>query len=121
MAQTAQAGIAYLSLDGKSIRLVGEASYKLASPKREVLVGMDGVHGYKETPDAGYIKFTGRDAKDVDIASINDATDSTVTVEMNNGKTIVGRNMWRNGDPVEAKVDDATFEVEFAGLDVTEQ
>ena len=121
MAQTAQAGIAYITVDGKSVRLVGEASYKLAGEKREPLVGMDGVHGYKSTPDAGTIKFTGRDAKDVDLATLNNATESTVVLEMVNGKTIVGRNMWRNGELIEAKADDATFDVEFAGLDVTEQ
>ena len=85
------------------------------------MAGMDGIHGYKSTPDAGMIKFTGRDAADVDLATLNNATDSTVVLELINGKTIVGRDMWRSGELIEAKADDATFDVEFAGLDVTEQ
>ena len=121
MAQTAQAGMAYVSVDGKSMRLAGEASYRLSGEKREALIGMDGVHGYKSTPQEGMIKVTLRDARDVDLSALVNATDVTVTVELINGKTILGRNMWRNGELPEADVAEAQVPIEFAGLDVTEQ
>src|SRR5260363_2600 len=88
------AGMAYLHVDGKNYLLSGDLSYNVSSVSRESLLGMDGVHGYKETPHAGFISATLRDAGGLTVADFNAMTNVTVTVELANGKTVVGRNMW---------------------------
>src|SRR5260363_409760 len=55
--------------------------------KPRVAAGMDGVHGYKETPHAGFISATLRDAGGLTVADFNAMTNVTVTVELANGKT----------------------------------
>ena len=117
----AQAGTAYISVDGKSIRVAAEATWKVSGEKREALSGMDGVHGYKVTPDAGFIKFQFRDASDLNVKALNDITSSTVQMELLNGKTIIARNAWRDGELLEVKADDGTCEITFASADVSEQ
>ncbi|MDE2121912.1 MAG: phage tail tube protein, partial [Betaproteobacteria bacterium] len=88
------AGIAYLTVDGQSYMLSGELSYGVSNRKRETLAGQDDIHGYSEMPLAGFISGTLRDSGSLSVASINAMTNVNVTVELANGKTIIGRNMW---------------------------
>lgn len=113
------AGVAYLSVDGKSYMLSGELSYKLSKVSRETLVGQDTVHGYSEKPEQGSISGTLRDSGSLKVADINKMTSVTVTCELANGKTITGRNMW-TVDAQEVKTMDGTFEVKWEGMSVEE-
>lgn len=117
---SANAGVAYVSIDGKRQRLVGSLTYQPDGLANEPLMGMDGYHGQKETFKQGMIKGTFRNADDVDIAAINRGKNVTVTAELNNGKVVVGRNMTRNGDPITVNAEDGTFDAEWAGPDVRE-
>jgi len=56
------AGTCYLTIDGASYMLAGDFSYKISGVSRETLKGQDGIHGYSETPQPGYIAATLRDA-----------------------------------------------------------
>ncbi|QNK65761.1 phage tail tube protein [Variovorax sp. PAMC26660] len=114
------AGTAYLSVDGTTYMVAGAFEYSPAKVTRETLTGMDGVHGYSEKPKAGHISATLRDSGGLSVASINAMTNVTVVAELANGKTIVGRNMWTVEDQT-AKAEDATIEVKWEGLSVTEQ
>jgi len=120
MAASAVGGTAYIFVDGRSIRLVGECSYALSGSSREPQNGMDGVHGYTEKPMHGFIKFKSRNAKDVDIGALQDATGVTVQVQLNSGKTVIGREMWRNGEQLQPSAEDGSFDIEFASADVAE-
>jgi len=51
-------GIIRFSIDGVQYRAKGNFSYMIGNPKREAVVGSDGVHGYKETPQALFIEGT---------------------------------------------------------------
>ena len=114
------AGTAYLSVDGVTYMLAGDFAYSPSKVSRESLVGMDGVHGYSEKPSVGHISGTLRDSGGLRLADINAMSNVTVTAELANGKTIVGRNMW-TVDTQEAKATDATVEVKWEGFDVSEQ
>jgi hypothetical protein len=114
------AGTASVTIDGSSYDISGEGTYRPSVSSRETLLGQNGVHGYKEMPQAGKISWKGRDSGGISIAALNNAVDATVVLVLANGKTIVGRNMWRAGDPIEVNSEDATFEVNFEGPDVTE-
>ena len=114
------AGVASVTIEGRAFSIVGEGTYRTASPTRETLKGQDGVHGYSEMPGAGKISWKGRDSGGVSIADLNDATNATVVLTLANGKIIVGRNMWRVGEPIEVNTEDASFPIEFEGPDVVE-
>ncbi|WP_204377404.1 phage tail tube protein [Aquitalea magnusonii] len=88
------AGTATLTVDGTAYMLEGELKYNVSKVTRETMKGMDGVHGYKETPNAGYISGRFRDTGSLTVAQFNAMTNVTVTAKLANGKTIIGRNMW---------------------------
>ena len=115
------AGVASVTIDGRAYSISGEGAYRPSTAKRETLVGQDGVHGYSEMPMAGKISWKGRDSGALSIGALSVAVDATVVLSLANGKTIIGRNMWRVGEgPIEVNTEDATFSVEFEGADVVE-
>ncbi|MBI0533263.1 phage tail tube protein [Sphingomonas sp. TX0522] len=120
MATNMIAGTAYLTVDGRSVQLVGEFSYRPTQGNNETLLGMDGVHGVKSTPAAGMIKAKLRDSGAIPVADLANATDVTVVAQLANGKTVIGRNMWRAGEPVEVDTEDASFAIQWEGADVRE-
>lgn len=114
------AGQASVTIDGRSSLIVGEGTYRPSTSKRETLLGQDGVHGYSQMPQAGMIKWKGRDMGSLSVKDLNEATNVTVVLVLANGKNVVGRNMWRVGDPVEVNTEDGSFEVQFESADVSE-
>lgn len=113
------AGTANLTVNGKSYMVAGDFEYNPSKVTRQTLSGQDGVHGYSETPRPGSISATLRDAGGLTVADLNDMTNVTVVTELANGKTIIGSNMWTIEDQT-AKSTDATIEVKWEGLRVTE-
>jgi hypothetical protein len=113
------AGVAYLSVNGQSYMLAGEITYSVSRVKRTTLSGPSGVQGYSEEPIAGSISATLRDSGGLTVADFNAMTNVTVTVELANGKVVIGRNMWTT-DPQEVKSGEATFDVKFEGMSVEE-
>jgi hypothetical protein len=109
------AGTAYLSVDGVSYALVGELEYSPASFKRESAVGQDRIHGYKEVPTQPHIAGTIRDMNGLSVAALNGMTNVTVTLQLANGKLVIGRNMW-TVESQTSKTLDATVEVRWEGL-----
>ena len=109
------AGVAYVTVDGQDYMLAGDLSYSTGKVKRESLVGQDQVHGYSEAPRAPFISGSFRDSGSLTVDSFNSMTNNTVTLELANGKTIVGRNMW-TVDAQEVKTQEGTFEVKWEGF-----
>lgn len=114
------AGIATVTVDGVAYSISGEGTYRPSVSKRETLTGQDQVHGFSEVPQPGKISWKGRDNGGLSIAGLNQANNVTVVLSLANGKSVIGRNMWRVGDPIEVNTEDATFTVEFEGPDVSE-
>lgn len=113
------AGTAFLSVDGTTYMLAGDLAYTPSKVKRETLTGQDRVHGYSELPNPGEISATLRDAGGLLVADFNAMTNVTVTLELANGKTVVGRNMW-TVEAQEVKTAEGTFEVKWQGPSVEE-
>lgn len=113
------AGTCYLSVDGVTFMMSGDFSYKISGVSRETLKGPDGIHGYSETPQQGYIAATLRDSANLSVSDINAMSNVTVVAELANGKTIIGSAMWTTEQP-ESKAADATLEVKWEGASVTE-
>lgn len=113
------AGTAFISVDGQTYMLAGDLSYDPSTVKRESLIGQDRVHGYSEAPKPGSISGTIRDAGGLSVAAFNAMTNVTVTLELANGKTVIGSNMW-TVDAAEVKTAEGTFEVKWEGPRVEE-
>ena len=113
------AGIAYISIDGQTYMLAGDLAYSVSKVTRETVAGQDRVHGYSKKPHPGTITATLRDAGNLSVASFNAMTNNTVTLELANGKTIIGRNMW-TVESQEVKTAEGTFEVKWEGPTVEE-
>lgn len=114
------AGVATVTIDGQAFSIAGEGTYALSDSTREPLMGQDGYHGYAEKPQPGKISWKGRDSGAVSISALNGTVNATVVLALANGKTIIGSNMTRMGDPIAVNTEDATFDMEFLGPSVKE-
>jgi hypothetical protein len=113
------AGTAAITSNGRNFRLAASAKYSVNTVKRETLTGMDGVHGFKETPVPGWISATLRDAGDLTVADFEAMVDETVVLELANGKTVTGNGVW-TVDAQEVDAAEGTFDVKWEGPSVTE-
>lgn len=89
-----RAGRIFVKVDGTQYDAKGDFSYGLGLPKREAIVGADGVHGYKETPQVPFIEGAFTDSSDLDLATLQQIDNATVTLELANGKIVVLSNAW---------------------------
>ncbi len=113
------AGIAYIACDGITVMVGGKFGYSVSKVKRETMSGGSGVQGYKETFIPGFITAEIRDSGALTVADFNDQTNVTVTMELANGKTIIGSGLWAV-DSQEVDSMEATFTVKWEGPSVTE-
>lgn len=113
------AGTASFSVDGVNYRLAAQAKYSPSSVKRETLTGMDGVHGFKETPIPGFISCTLRDTGDLTVADFNAMVDDDVVLELANGKTVTAYSAW-TVESQEVDTMEATFDVRWESNNVLE-
>lgn len=93
-----RAGRIFIKVDGAMQDAKGSFSYNLGHPKREAIIGADRVHGYKETVQTAYIEGAITDRKDLDLEALAKQDGVTVTLELNNGKTIVLSDAWYAGE-----------------------
>jgi hypothetical protein len=113
------AGVATLAVDGSTYMLSGDLAYQVSKFERKTLTGQDSVHGYSEMPVAGHIAGTLRDSGGLTLAAINAMTNVTVTLQLANGKVVIGRNMW-TVDVQEVKTQEGTFDVRWESASVEE-
>ena len=114
------AGTAQVTVDGTTYQLEGGLKYSPSTVKREAMMGMDGFHGWKETPVPGSITMSIRDAGDLTVGAFNAMRNATIVASLANGKTVTGRNMGAT-DAQEVDAEEAKFEVKFEGPQVSEQ
>jgi hypothetical protein len=105
-------GIIYVKIDGATQRAKGSFTYDLGAPQRKSVIGATGVDGYSETPKAAYIEGEITDSISTDLKSLFNVTDSTVTLEVANGKTIVLRHAYYTGDGT-ATTEEGAVKIKF--------
>jgi hypothetical protein len=110
----AVAGVAYLKLDGTQYSLRGSFMVRPHNRTREEIVGQDGYHGYKETEVAPSIEAEITDRGGLSIMALQGITESTVTAELNNGKTYILNDAFFAG-PIELDASDGKMQVKFVG------
>jgi hypothetical protein len=94
MADQRRGGIIQLQLNGELQDAKGNFTYNLGRPKREAIVGADGIHGYKETPQVAFVEGEITDRGNLDLDKLVTMKDATVTLELANGKVVVLRDAW---------------------------
>ncbi|MBL3582628.1 phage tail tube protein [Oleidesulfovibrio alaskensis] len=109
-----RAGTLFLKLDGELQEAKGEFTYNLGLPKREAIVGADGVHGYKETPQVPFIEGAITDRAGLELKTLQTMDGVTVTLELAHGKTIVLREAWYAGEGT-VKSGESEIPVRFEG------
>lgn len=109
------AGIASITVAGVTYLLQGELKWSPSKVDRETLIGMDAVHGYKETPYASFIEGVLRDNNGLTVGDFNNMTSVNLTLQLANGKTVTGSNMWCV-KAQEVNSMEATFDVRFEGI-----
>ena len=98
MADQRRAGLIQLQINGEIQDAKGSFSYNLGLPKREAIVGSDGIHGYKETPQVAFIEGAITDRLTLDVAALASGRDLTITITLGNDKVFILRDAWFAGE-----------------------
>ena len=114
MADQRRAGLIQLQTNGTIQDAKGEFTVNYGQVKREEIVGADGIHGYKETPQAGMIKGAITDRGTLDVKALVTGKDLTVTLLFANGKVFALKDAWYSGDG-NLTTGEAEIEVEWKG------
>lgn len=91
-------GIIEVKANGSLYAAKGAFTYNLGVNKREEVVGADTVHGYKEMVQAPKLEGAITDRGDMDVKTLLNLKDATVTLSLANGKVIVFKDGWYSGD-----------------------
>lgn len=108
-------GVLYVAANGVRIPVRGSWNIGRGLPKRDGVVGVDGVHGYKEMPQLPFIEGEATVTPDMDVDALLQLQDATITAELANGKTPVLRNAWQAAEGVIA-TEEGTLPLRFEGL-----
>ena len=96
---SAKAGLITLKANGETYAANGEFTYNLGTPIRETLLDAGGtVAGRSESPQENMIEGSIFDSSDINLKTLTELDNATITLELNNGKTIVQSRAWYAGD-----------------------
>lgn len=112
-------GLIGIQVDGQIYDAKGSFTYNLGRPKREAIIGSDGVHGYKETPQVPFIEGAITDSSDLDLNKLLTLKDGTVTLSLANDKVVVLRGAYYAGDG-EVTTEEGEIGVRFEGTGAEE-
>lgn len=108
-------GLLFVKIDGRQVRVRGKFTFGTGVSKKEAVVGLDGVHGYKEMPQVAYLEGEISDTSETDILALQNLRDGTVTFEYGSGKAWALRNAWHAGDNV-IDLEEGSAQVRFEAL-----
>ena len=119
MPDNRRAGTLFVKVDGKQYDAKGNFTYNAGQPKREGLVGPDGVHGYKELPQVPFIEGEITDSNNIDLLNLTNLKDVTCTLELATGKVFVLRDAWYSADG-DVGTEEGNVQVRFEGMSADE-
>jgi hypothetical protein len=94
----ARGGIIQLTIGGEVYDAKSDFDYNLGLPVREAIVGVDGVHDYKEVPQPAFVEGEITDRGSLNHAALVQLRDVTVALRLANGKTILLSSAWYAGE-----------------------
>ena len=108
-----------LKIDGVSYKAKGNFTYNLGRDMAEAVMGADGVHGARLTPQVPFIEGAITNDGSVDTAVLVASRSATVTLELANGKTVALREAWFAGEG-SVTTEEGEMAVRFEGLTAEE-
>lgn len=105
-------GVKQCMIDGQVVDVKGGVEYSLGGDKTETVMGVDRRHGVKVTRIPAYCQFTITDNSSFDVKATTKLGDSTVTMDLENGKTIMFAHSSYAGDG-KVNAEDGEFETRF--------
>lgn len=107
-------GLVIIKADGIQYKGKGSFTYRLSVPKKELVIGSDSIHGYKEIPQEGFIEGAITDDKDLDVEALQRTTGAVVTLTVANGKTIVCKDAFYSADG-DVTTEEGEIQFRFSG------
>ena len=98
----------------------GNFTYNLGAPKREALIGADlVVQGYKEMGQVPFVEGEITDQRDLILSDFLNLENTTITLELANGKVVTIRNAWYAGDG-NVGTEEGNIQLRFEGIEAEE-
>lgn len=119
MANRRIGGTIFVKVDGQQLQAKGSWTYNLGEAKKEMIVGADSVHGFKEMPQVPFIEGQITDSDQVDMAALRRTRDATVVLSLANGKVISLEEAVESSDG-NVTTEEGEAEVRFEGFRATE-
>jgi len=113
------AGIIEVKIDGEIFRAKGNWTWNLGKVKKEMILGADGPHGFKGTPQAPRIEGEITDLYDLSVEDLVSLSEATVTLALANGKVIVLKRASYTADG-DVQTEEGNIQAIFTGFDCTE-
>lgn len=115
MANPRIGGIIFVKSDGVAFSAKGSWTINPGVNKKEMIVGSDGPHGYKEMPQISSVSGIITDRDDFDVEALYNTTEATITVELANGKVFTCERAVFSGDG-ESTTEEGEITAEFQGF-----
>ena len=109
-----RAGLLEVKVNGEIYDAKGSFTYNLGANKRTTIVGADRVHGYSELPQAPFIEGELTDDSTLDVKTLLNVDDATVTLTLANGKVVLLRDAWYAADG-DIQTEEGNIQVRFEG------
>lgn len=109
------AGTTYIKVDGQQLEVSGGCEAPIGDTVREIVMGVNGPAGIKETARKPALKLSAIFRDDFPMDLVANGTDMTITSEWPNGKAYTLSGAVMAGEP-SAKADDGTVDLEFEGM-----
>lgn len=117
---TAIGGTAYLKIDGETKTLGGSWNVSPTTTVKTGVTGLSGYAGYTEAPRMPFMEGTLIDSGGLKVKDLEKITNATITVELVNGKTFVGQEMFLAGEPQQDAATGEVTGVRFEGRNIDE-
>lgn len=108
------AGLIQVQINGEIFSAKGNFTFNLGRPLNEGIVGSDGMHGFKSTPQPGFIEGEFTDRGGLDLEALVALTGASVTITQGNGKLFILSDAYYAGEGT-GNTEEANVAVRFEG------
>ena len=111
---TPQNGAVAVRLNGKILAIKGSITYSVGGKTREPVEGPTGLVAFAVKTQPAFVEVVSVDSSDVDLAALQELKDQTISLGLENGKTVVVYEASTVG-LIEVTTDEGEFTVRFVG------
>lgn len=109
-------GIISLKVNGIIFNAKGAFTWSKGAPTRETVIGVDGIHGFKDQITVPNIEGSITDTDGLNLDDLENFVDETVTLELPSGKLFSLYNaFFTNPDGLSGNTEEGEIQVRFEG------